>query len=135
MAGDRKQSDLAKDVEAWSDEAAIRFPVEEDRTRQEFAEETDVNVILRRFGAGGFESRPVSYGVQDMNLDLQGVYESVRFADEAWEKLPAHLRKKYPAWPELLDAMERGEATLVDPDGVVVPPPVRDPVGDPVAVS
>jgi len=129
----RSQADSAEQFEQYSDEAGISFPIGEDKTRQEFAEECDVNVILRRFGAGGFEGRPVVYGVQDLDLDLQGVYTAVEVAEEAWERLPERLRKRYRAWPELLGAMERGEASLVDPDGVVVDPPVTDPVSSSVS--
>jgi len=123
MSGVRSQADLPELYGVWSDEAAISFPVEEDRTRQEFGEESDVNAILRRFGAGGFEMRPVHYGVQDLDLDLQQVYTSVAVAEEAWKRLPAGLRSRYKAWPELLTALQRGEASLVTPDGVVVEPP------------
>lgn len=128
----RTQAEALTKYQEWSDLAVIDCPPGEDRTRQEFAEDADVNVILRRFGAGGFEVRPVTYGVQDMNLDLQGVYESVRIAEEAWGKLPPHLQSRYTSWEPLLAALERGDATLVDPDGVVVAPPVRD-VSDPVS--
>lgn len=123
----RKQSELEDLGPRWSDEAATVCPPEEDRTRQEFKEEADINVILRRAGAGGFEARPVSYGVQDLDLDLQGVYAAVEVAQEAWERLPGRLRKRYPSWAELLPALERGEAALVDPDGVVVDPPGKEP--------
>lgn len=63
------------------------------------------------------------YGTQDTDLDLQTVYASVAVAEDAWAKLPKHLRSRYPGWPELMAAMEKGEATLVDPDGVVSEPP------------
>lgn len=110
-------------VDRWTDETAIACPPEEDKARQEFAEDADVNVILRRFGAGGFQPRPVVYGVQDTDDELQDVYTAVAEAEAGWLKLPEHLRKRYPGWPELIQAMERGEATLVDPDGVVSAPP------------
>lgn len=125
----RSQADSLAKFEEWSDEAGISFPVEEDRTRQEFAEESDVNNILRRFGAGGFEMRPVMYGTQDTDADLQTVYMAASVAQDAWAKLPEPLRKRYPGWPELLVAMEAGEASLVDPDGVVSVPDPAPPAG------
>lgn len=123
MRAMRSQGDSVAEFAKWSDEAALECDAAEDRTRQEFAEESDVNVILRRFGAGGFEMRPVHYGVQDTDLDLQAVYTAAAVSEDAWAKLPGHLRKRYSGWPELLAAMERGEAVLVDPDGVVSAPP------------
>lgn len=124
----RTQADSVEQFAEYSDEAAISFDPREDRARQEFKDEADVNVILRRAGAGGFEPRPVQYGVQDFDWDLQGLYESAQVAAEAWAKLPERLRARYESWEELLPALERGEATLVDPDGVVVEKPVVDPV-------
>lgn len=115
-------------VQEWSDETAISCPPEEDKARQEFKDEADVNVILRRFGAGGFEPRPVVYGIQDTELDLQSVYLAAEEAQAGWLKLPEHLRRRYPGWPELLAAVDRGEASLVDPDGVPVEPAPKDPV-------
>lgn len=114
-------NDLAK-VREWSDESAIRCPPGEDKARQEFKEEADVNVILRKFGAGGFEPRPVVYGSQDFDLDLQSVYSAAEEAQAGWLRLPEHLRRRYPGWPELLAAVDRGEASLVDAEGVQVPP-------------
>lgn len=122
----RSQADSVTQFAEYSDEAAISFDPREDRARQEFKEEADVNVVLRRAGAGGFEVRPVQYGVQDFSWDLQSVYESVHLAAEAWAKLPKRLQERYKGWEELLPALERGEATLVDSDGVVVDKPVVD---------
>lgn len=119
-AGVRSQADVGLLFQEWSDESATVCPAEEDRTRQEFASDCDVNVILRRYAAGGFEPRPVVYGVQDTDLDLDGVYAAAREAEAAWQRLPASLRRRYPGWPEVLAAVERGEAVLADSDGVVV---------------
>lgn len=118
----RTQAQLEAKVQEWSDEAVTVCPPEEDKTRQEFAEDADTNVILRRFGAGGWEPRPVVYGIQDDRLDLQAAYAAVNEAQEAWERLPERLRKRYPNWGEVLSAVDRGEAVLVDPDGVVQDP-------------
>lgn len=127
----RSQGASDSEKAAWSDEAAISFDPVEDRARQEFKDESDINVILRKANAGGFEPRPVQYGVQDFDWDLQGLYESQRIAAEAWQRLPEGLRARYKGWEELLPALERGDVTLADPDGVVIEKPVVDEV-DPV---
>lgn len=119
----RTQADLPEDFARYSDESALRCSPSEDRTRQEFKEECDVNVILRRVGAGGFEPRPVSYGLQNTDDELQGVFAAAVAARDAWLRLPASLRRRYPGWDELLSAVERGEAVLVDSDGVEAKPP------------
>lgn len=113
----RSQAASVEEMASWSDESGLVCPVEEDKARQEFKDEADVNVILRRFGAGGFEVRPVRYGVQDMDADLQSVYRAAELAQEGWLRLPEHVRRRYPGWPELLDAVDRGEAVLVDSTG------------------
>nr|QJB18809.1 MAG: internal scaffolding protein [Microvirus sp.] len=115
----RTQADTEKQFLGYSDEAVVVCDPSEDRARQEFKDECDVNVILRRFGAGGFEARPVVYGIQDTDLDLQGVYLAAEAAEAGWLRLPEKLRRRYPGWPELLAAVDRGEASLVDSDGVV----------------
>lgn len=119
----RSQADSPEEMASWSDESGLACPPGEDRTRQEFKDEADVNVILRRVGAGGFEPRPMVYGVQDTDADLQTIYAAAAVAQDGWLKLPEHLRRRYPGWPELLAAVDRGEASLVDPDGVVSEPP------------
>jgi len=112
MRSVRSQGDSDKVRAGWSDDSALVCPVGEDRTRQEFADDADVNVILRRFSAGGFESRPVSYGMQDFGLDLQSVLASAEIASAAWLKVPEAARARYGGWQELLAAIERGEAAL-----------------------
>lgn len=119
----RSQAASAVEMALWSDESALTCDVSEDKARQEFKEDADVNVILRRFGAGGFEMRPVQYGTQDMDADLQTVYAAAAVAQDGWLKLPEHVRRRYPGWPELLAAVDRGEAVLVDPNGVESKPP------------
>lgn len=123
----RSQADSAEVFAAQSDETATVIDQTEVWTRQEFKKDSDVNEILRRAGAGGFEARPVQYGVQDTDLELQAVYTAAVLADEAWLRLPERLRGRYPGWSELLAAIEAGEASLVDPDGVVTAPS-REPV-------
>lgn len=119
----RSQAAGYLEVSQWSDDAAVRCDPAEDKARQEFKDESDVNVLLRRFGAGGFEARPVVYGTQDFDTDLQTVYAAAAVAQDGWLKLPEHVRRRYPGWPELLAAVDRGEAVLVDPDGVASKPP------------
>lgn len=106
----RSQGATPAAMAAWS--LGIAFPKKEDMTRQEFAEESDVNNILRKFAGGGYPLRPVNYGVQDFTLDLDGAYAAARVSVEAWDRLPVELRSRFSGWPELLAAMEKGEVTL-----------------------
>lgn len=97
-------------------------PESEDVTRQEFAEETDINKILKKFG-GAFDSRPVSYGEYDFDVDLQEGIASIRAAQASWLRLPAEIRRRYPSWPQFLAAVEAGE--------VRYGPKPEDPKGSP----
>lgn len=128
MFVDRTQAASAEEIAEWSDEAAIACDPREDKTRQEFAAEADINTLLRRFGAGGMEMRPVVYGIQDTDLELQQVYAAVEVSENAWARLPENLRARYSDWSELLAAVERGEAQLKDPEGKVTEPVKPDPV-------
>lgn len=129
----RTQADSVEAFALASDDAGIVFDPAEDKARQEFAAECDVNAILRRFGAGGFVPLPVVYGAQDLDLGLQEVFAAAEVATNAWAKLPERLRNRYPGWEELLAAIERGEAQLKEevdvPRKEPAPPPgsVADP--------
>lgn len=78
-----------------------------DLARQEFKDETDVNIVLAKFGVGSM--RQPEYGAVDYNMDLQIALESIREAERAIEKLPPELRTKYSTWERLLDGAYNGE--------------------------
>lgn len=87
----------------------------EDVTRQEFADEADVNVILRRFGVGNLPPmQPLTFGEVDYDLDLQGAYAAVRDATLAHQNLPEAIRANYPTWEDVYAGMERGELVYQD---------------------
>lgn len=114
----RSQADSLEVSESYSAAAAIFFPELEDRTRQEFAADADVNRLLRRYGVG-VPLAPVRYGDQDFDMDLQQGLNSVDEANRAFLALPEALRAKYPNWPRLLEALTNGQLKLAD-DGAIV---------------
>ena len=108
----RRQGDNRQDE--YSRATAIEFDQRDeesrDRTRQEFKQETDINVILSRFNpAIGLPQRAVTYGEQDFTIDLQQAHIAISDAQKTWMHLPKHLRIKYPNWQKMLDAMHRGD--------------------------
>lgn len=100
--------------ELWSDESALVFPVEEDRARQEFGKDADINVMLKRFGISGFAPRGVAQWGQeiDYDLDLQQALDGVAAAQAAHRKMSAELRERFPTWQSLLNALVSGEFKL-----------------------
>ncbi|QCQ85065.1 internal scaffolding protein [Blackfly microvirus SF02] len=81
----------------------------ESLTRQEFADEADLNVLLARFGVNT-PVRPMIYGGEvDYQLDLQQAFAAIESARRANMAVPDELRQKYPDWRKVLNGAESGE--------------------------
>lgn len=91
----------------------LRCPPEEDRTRQEFKEEADVNAIVGRYYPFAPPVNPVRYGEQDMGLDLHSAMLSMQHAKESYAELPPKLREAFPTFNEFLQAFMDGRVSLV----------------------
>lgn len=104
-------------------------PPAEDRTRQEFRDETDVNLLLQRYGAA-IPQKPVQYGEVDFDLDLHTAYGAFQRVREGFNSLVPMLRDKYPTLDELVAAIATGE--VISKDGQLVEKPVAPP---PVALT
>lgn len=120
----RFQDSFHETLEADSLASAIQCTEKEDRARQEFAKDADINLLLKRFGLN-LPVRHPEYGVVDFDLDLQGAYRAVAEARAGYDQLPAHLRERYPSWEAIVRAIEAGEE-------VSLTPPV-EPAGSPPA--
>ena len=84
------------DVKKVSDETGIDCSGDEVRTQQHFAEECDINTIVRRFGLTGQLPTDVRMPVSgDFTgiTDLHSAMIAVREATEAFEALPAEVRR------------------------------------------
>nr|QXN72831.1 MAG: internal scaffolding protein [Microvirus sp.] len=80
-----------------------------DLARQEFREEVDVNVMLKRFGVAVPLQRQPQFGEADFDLDLHSAHIAVSRAHQAFQALSPELRKKYETPARMLDAMNSGE--------------------------
>ena len=99
---DGKQDDVSK-------ENGKDFDPAEDKTRQEFAQEADLNHMLERFGVGAVPQRPTHYGVEiDYSQDLQGAYRALSDAETARQGLPKELRDQFPTTDAFLQAAGSG---------------------------
>ena len=118
------------DRDAASLESALFCPPEEGMTQAQFAEEADINEIVRRFGLTGQLPENVRVPVSG---DFTGVYDfqtamnAVVEAEEAFMELPGELRARFANDPQRLmefmaDDKNREEAVKL---GLVNKPPER----------
>lgn len=78
-----------------------------DMARQEFKDETDVNIILARYGVDGLKRDP-TFGEIDFDVDLQQSLNAISTTEAAVENLPQELRDKYPTWLHMLRGVYSG---------------------------
>lgn len=91
-----------------------------DITRQEYAQDADINYMLSRFGIEPKRGTP-TFGEWDDTLDLQQALTSVAEAKTAYADLPPELKNKFSSMEDLLKAYNNG--ALVIKDGEVPIPP------------
>lgn len=109
----------------------VVFDPADDRTRQEFKDDCDVNTILARHMGVPLDQRPVEYGEYDFELTLRDGLEAVRASEKAWDSVPKNLREKYKDWSSLVAAVESGEVVFTR--GVGDAPAPKEPGKEPVA--
>lgn len=118
------------DMDKASDESGISFVGQESTVQQQFAEEVDINTIVRRFGLTGEvpdDYRAAQSGDFTNVVDYQSALNAVRAADEAFLELPGELRARFNNDPQALlefvsDGRNRDEAVKL---GLVQLPPEK----------
>lgn len=111
----RDQLDGMYRQDAVSHAAGTDCSTMESMTREEFAEDTKVDTILRRYGVIPPSQRELQFADVDYDVDfLRGINAS-REAADAWSKIPAEVRAHYRDWMGLVNAMERGELKFGPP--------------------
>lgn len=108
-AAPRSQTDGLQQL--YSDAGAIDFSDSPSVTRQEFAQEADINWIVTRLKPGS-DITSWRTGERDFTLDLQEAYRVTEEAHRMWAQLPDALREKFTDWPNLLDAIAKGRINL-----------------------
>lgn len=124
------------DVDAVSRETALSC-LEPTLTKQAFAEECDINTIVRNFGLTGElpgNFKEPQYGDFSGIFDYQSALNAVIAADESFMMLPADIRARFHHSPQaLLEFVSReenrDEAIKL---GLVIPSSPAD-GGDPLA--
>lgn len=154
----RQQYDSKRDaIEA---QLAAYQPIGETMTVQHMKDETDLNIVLQRFGVGdgsqlpalsqvGIKIDPSWYGDFSNAVDLHTALEQMREAEARFMTLPATLRAKFENnWANLHewvnDPKNLDEAIhlkmLTPPDGWIPPenrpkPPVPTPAPQPTPAT
>lgn len=101
----RKQTDT--DQDEWSLRTGIDCSDLPDLARQEFKDETDINNIVSRYGAGAPQHKMV-FGEVDYDQDLQQAKGILEQAQKAWDQMDPRIREKYRGWRSLFTAIENG---------------------------
>jgi len=144
--------DFYKPSNASGREAAVFHPVGPSLTRQEFAEECDINVLMKRYenqDIGSIMRRsqePVYYDLTEAPSDLMGYMQLMQDAQNAFMTLSAQVRREFDndpvrfvdfaGDPANLDQMRSWglappapQAPSVPPSSEPTTPPVASPTG------
>ena len=119
------------DVDKASAEAGLSCPESENMTQQQFAEECDINTIVKRFGLTG--EVPVNYRPPLMEdfvevTDYHSAMNAVIAAQAKFMQLPPELRSRFGNDPAMLidflnNDKNRDEALRL---GILAPPKEAD---------
>lgn len=109
------RSQIDDKQELYSALTALNCTGDPGQTRQEFAQEADVNYQLARFGVGTQLRGPGMFTETRYDLDLQSAIHAIEDARAAHSRLPADLQEKYPTYQSMLSAIDRGELTTLKP--------------------
>lgn len=107
MRAIRSQADTKGDH--YTQMTGLYCPPEEDMTRQEFKNDADINILLRRFGVNTPQRPGATFGEVDYDLDLHTAMQATLQLHHAWSKAPADVRERYPSPNDLFHATQTGE--------------------------
>lgn len=123
------------DADQVSAECGVGPGEEPSRTQQSFAEEADINTIVRRFGLTGQLPNGIAMpqsGDFSQVVDFQSALNVVRQAEEAFLEVPGEVRARFNHDPGVLmafldDASNRDEAIRL---GLIARPVEVDRTGE-----
>lgn len=98
-----------------------------DLARQEFKDDADTNLLLKRFGVGVPQKQTQFGGTMDFNLDLQTAKIGVAASRQAYLSAPQYVRERYPTWDDFVLALNTKTLDLTQPPPIVnhTPPPTE----------
>lgn len=106
---ERHQADMKQDE--YSELSGLIFGdsrESRDVTRQEYRDDVEVNLQLKRYGVHVPIRQGGEFTERDYTLDLQQAIYSTEQAHNTWLHLPREIRQKYPTWKHMLDGMANG---------------------------
>lgn len=106
----RKQTDSHEKNAKYGAITAIDCSDLPDMVHPEFLPETDINLMLARFGVNPYSipQRQPAFGAADYTMDLQTAMITVEQAQRAWRKLTPEMRAIFPDWRTFLNGIADG---------------------------
>lgn len=106
----------------------------ETRTQQQFKDECDINVLMRKFGVTGELPqlvRPVMPDEYSEVFDFQSAMNVIRKAEEAFMQMPSGIRARFQNNPQIFTEFFANEDNRIEAEkmGLLVP---RQPKTDPL---
>lgn len=96
------RSNYNYDVDKASDESGLMC-LDASMAKQSFAEEVDINTLVKRFGLDGelpVNVRMPEYGDFTSVVDFQSAMNSIATANEAFDSMPAAVRSRFHNDPQ-----------------------------------
>lgn len=103
----RRMNEDAETRAYYSYTTGLTCTPEEDMARQEFKADTDINLLLARFGVNT-PQRQVTYGEQDYTMDLQRAHAAQFEAARAWKRLDDDTKRAFPSPRDMLAGLANG---------------------------
>lgn len=95
----------------YSKSTAIDCTGSPGRTRQEFKNEADINIMLARFGVN-HQQRTLTFGQQDFTIDLQQGLASIEQTKRVYARMSPEIKELYPTYEKFIVGMESGQVAL-----------------------
>lgn len=102
----RTQQDRRGDE--YGKKTALDCSQSKDMARQEFKDEADINIMLKRFGVMQQQRTTVPFGEADYTIDLQSALHSINDTQRAYARMDPEIRKIYPSYQKFVQGVMSG---------------------------
>lgn len=91
----------------YSNRFAISFVDTTSVARQEFKDEADINIMLKRFGVN-HQQRTLTFGEQDYTIDLQAALSAIDQSKRVYARMAPEVKEIYPTWQKFVSGLNSG---------------------------
>lgn len=122
------------DMRAAGKESAIVFDPSDDRTKQEFKDETNINVIMKRYGVTGEWPQTTAFPQSGDFVAAASFHEAMNViaqAQQAFSEVPSHIRARFENDPAKFEAFLRDDKNRDEAVRLGLVPKPIDPVEAP----